>query len=75
MKGITGFRLRRNRINAKARDNFTPIFFATVVTVLFEAALVGLFHADPELHLINYALAGLLACCAIAAATDANVNG
>ncbi|RZF26083.1 hypothetical protein EVC45_29985 [Paraburkholderia sp. UYCP14C] len=74
MKGITGFRLRK-RTEAKRRDNFTPIFFAAVVTVLFEAALVGLFHADPEMHLINYSLAGLLTFCAVAAATDANVNG
>lgn len=75
MKGITGFRLGRNRINAKSRDNVTPIFFATVVTVLFEAASFALFHADPDLHLINYALAGLLAFCGVAVATDANVNG
>ncbi|WP_334043647.1 hypothetical protein [Burkholderia ambifaria] len=74
MKGTTGFRLR-NRTTAKARDNLTPIFFATVVTALFEAALVGLCHADPEMHLINYAMAGLLAFCAVAAATHANVNG
>ncbi|CAJ6624776.1 Uncharacterised protein [Burkholderia pseudomallei] len=73
MKGITGFR-PRNRTKAKARDNITPILSAIVVTALYEAALVWLCHADPEMHPINYAMAGLLAFCAVAAATHANVN-
>lgn len=75
MKGITGFRLRGNIAEAKQRDRFTPVFFATVFTVFFEALLVVLCHADQALHLINYALAGLLAFGAVAVATDANVNG
>jgi hypothetical protein len=40
-----------------------------------EVALVALFHADPEMHLLKYALAGLLTFSAVAASTDANVNG
>ncbi|WP_157055867.1 hypothetical protein [Candidatus Burkholderia verschuerenii] len=75
MKSITGFRLRRSKTEAKRQDNFTPVFFATVFTVFFEVLLFVFLHADPEMHLLNYALAGLVAFGAVAVATDANVNG
>lgn len=75
MKGITGFRLRRLSTETKRRDNSTPIFFATVSTVFFETLFVVFFHADPDMHLLNYVLSGLLVFGAVGMATDANVNG
>ncbi|MGY6257284.1 hypothetical protein ACXIVK_27885 [Paraburkholderia caledonica] len=72
---VTGFRVQRNRSDAKQRDSFTPIFFASVVTVLFEAVVVVLCHADPDMHFINYVLTGMVVFGAVAAATDADVNG
>ncbi|PZR42052.1 MAG: hypothetical protein DI523_32050 [Paraburkholderia fungorum] len=65
---------KRIRAETKRRDNFTPIFFAAVSTVFFEIVFVVLFHADPEMRLINYVLSGLLVFGAVGVATDANVN-
>ena len=59
----------------RPRDNLTPIFFAAAATLFFETLFVVLFYADPDMHLINYALSGLLVFGSVGVATDANVNG
>jgi hypothetical protein len=75
MKGITGFRLRRDWAEAKRRDNFTPIFFAVCATVFSETLAIGLLHSDPDVHPINFVLLGLLVFGIVGAAVYDNVNG
>ena len=78
--GTTAFRTRKRATRAeryapRQRDNFTPVFFATLATVFFVALVHVLLHTDSDMHLFNYIMFGLFTFAVVGVAADANVNG